>query len=162
MNHVHLGDHDLHGDIVPRPALIAVGVLLALVIVGAGITRWMGLGAVGVPDATALHSADLAFSDHADGSIAIERVSDHAAMPGFAPGTNGFARGVLRALSRERRLNGIDAPRAFRMTRWSDGRLTIEDPATGTHIELNNFGPTNEAVFAALYDAATDFRGNSP
>ena len=43
--------------------------------------------------------------------------------------------------------------RPFRLTRWSDGRLSLDDPATGRRIELDAFGPTNTAVFAHLMGA---------
>ena len=68
----------------------------------------------------------------------------------LAPGTNGFARGVLRGLARERRRSDIGMEPPFRLARWSDGRLTLEDPTTGRRIELGAFGPTNAEVFAAL------------
>ena len=39
---------------------------------------------------------------------------------------------------------------AFRMTGRADGKLTLEDPATGRRVDLGSFGPTNAAVFAGL------------
>ena len=47
----------------------------------------------------------------------------------------------------------MDPP--FRLARWSDGRLTLEDPTTGRRIELGAFGPTNAEVFAELMQAPT-------
>ncbi len=38
----------------------------------------------------------------------------------------------------------------FRLSAWSDGRLTLEDPATGRAVDLEAFGPTNEATFVRL------------
>jgi putative photosynthetic complex assembly protein len=46
---------------------------------------------------------------------------------------------------------GPDLP--FRLTHWSDGRLTLEDAATGRRIELESFGPTNMQAFASLLAA---------
>ena len=34
----------------------------------------------------------------------------------------------------------------------ADGRLTLEDPATGRRVDLESFGPTNAAVFAQILD----------
>ena len=69
------------------------------------------------------------------------------------PGTNGFIRGVLRGLARDRKLQRIGTEPPFRLTRWVDGRLSLDDPATGRRIELGAFGPTNAAAFAGLlYD----------
>ncbi len=36
---------------------------------------------------------------------------------------------------------GAETP--FRLTRWSDGRLSLDDPATDRHVDLEAFGPTN-------------------
>ena len=47
----------------------------------------------------------------------------------------------------------IDSGPPFRLTHWSDGRLSLEDPSTGRRIELDAFGPTNTAVFARLMGA---------
>ena len=69
------------------------------------------------------------------------------------PGTNGFARGVMRGMARERHSREIGSEPPFRLTRWSDGRLSLDDPATGRRIELDAFGPTNTAVFAHLMGA---------
>ena len=41
----------------------------------------------------------------------------------------------------------------FRLTRYADGRLALDDPSTGAHVELRAFGPTNEAAFARLLPA---------
>jgi putative photosynthetic complex assembly protein len=77
------------------------------------------------------------------------------ATAGTAPsfGTNGFVRGVLRGLARERRLNDVGAQPPFQLTRWSDGRLSLDDPATGRRIDLVAFGPTNAGAFAQLLTA---------
>ena len=69
------------------------------------------------------------------------------------PATNAFLRVMLAGLVRERRREGEGAPsRPFHLTRWSDGRLTIDDIATHKLIELNAFGPSNSGVFARLLD----------
>jgi len=67
-----------------------------------------------------------------------------------APGTNGFLRGTLRGLARERKRQGIGPEAPFRLTAHDDGRLTLADPATGRRVDLESFGPTNAAVFSQL------------
>ncbi len=47
----------------------------------------------------------------------------------------------------------------FHLTRWSDGRLTIDDTATGQLIELEAFGHTNEDAFARLLDLSPPLGG---
>jgi putative photosynthetic complex assembly protein len=68
----------------------------------------------------------------------------------LAPGTNGFIRGVLRGLARERRQHNVGAEPPFRLTRWDNGHLSLEDPQTGRRIELGSFGPTNAEAFSRL------------
>jgi putative photosynthetic complex assembly protein len=62
-------------------------------------------------------------------------------------GEQGFLRGVLRGLARERRALGVPADRPYRLTLHADSRLLITDPATGQRIDLASFGPDNAAVF---------------
>jgi putative photosynthetic complex assembly protein len=78
------------------------------------------------------------------------RVATRRTVVEVEPGTGGFIRGVLRALVRERRLSGTGAEPPFTLTRWRDGRLTLDDSATGRRLELTSFGPDNAAVFADL------------
>ena len=47
-------------------------------------------------------------------------------------------------------LRDIDKAKPFRLTRWSNGDLTLVDPQTGQSVELGSFGPTNRAAFEAL------------
>ena len=53
-------------------------------------------------------------------------------------------------MARARRLDGIGAAPPFRLTAWSDGRLTLDDASDGRHLELEAFGSLNVAVFARL------------
>jgi putative photosynthetic complex assembly protein len=91
------------------------------------------------------HIRVLQFVDQPDGSInVIDKSTEHVIQ--------GFLRGTLRALVRERKLRGIDpaTERSFELIAHSGGRLTLRDPATGSTIALESFGPTNTAVFAGL------------
>jgi putative photosynthetic complex assembly protein len=63
-------------------------------------------------------------------------------------GEQGFLRGALRSLVRERRRRGGDASAPFTLIGRADGRLTLADATTGQRIDLESFGPTNAAVFA--------------
>lgn len=140
---------------VPRPALIGAGLLVFVTLVLASISRWTDIGATRVPDARVVVSVDLRFTDRADGAIVVSRAEDGRTVSVIAPGTNGFTRGALRGLARERRRTNGDLMPPFRMTRWSDGRMSLADPVTGRRIELDVFGPTNAAAFAQILSAAT-------
>ena len=63
-------------------------------------------------------------------------------------GEQGFLRGTLRAVVRERKLRGLVSDAPLHLIARADGRLTLTDPATGSRIDLESFGPTNAAVFA--------------
>jgi putative photosynthetic complex assembly protein len=73
------------------------------------------------------------------------------AIDTLPPGSNGFVRGALRGLARERRRRGLGPEAApMRLTQWSDGSLTLVDLATDVKIEVESFGPTNAAAFHEL------------
>jgi hypothetical protein len=63
-------------------------------------------------------------------------------------GEQGFVRGALRALARERYSRGIGSGPPFTLTAYIDHRLTLKDPTTGSRIDLESFGPTNMAEFS--------------
>jgi len=105
------------------------------------------------PAAKPLRSADLVMQDRDDGSIAVLQADDRHVVDVVPPDSNGFLRVMLAGLVRERRREGIGAPSLpFHLTRWSDGRLTIDDITTHKLVELEAFGPTNAGVFARLLD----------
>jgi putative photosynthetic complex assembly protein len=56
----------------------------------------------------------------------------------------------MRGFARWRRREEVGLEPPFLLTRWSDGRLSIEDVATHERIELVAFGQTNFAAFAHL------------
>ena len=67
-------------------------------------------------------------------------------------------RGTLRGLVRERRLSGLGGQSPFVLTHWSDGSLSLDDPATGRRISLEAFGETNAGAFAQLFRASGGVR----
>ena len=69
------------------------------------------------------------------------------------PRSNGFVRGVLRGLFRNRKQEALGRDGLFRLSRQADGRLSIEDPQTGRRVDLDAFGATNSAAFAELLAA---------
>lgn len=93
----------------------------------------------------------LNFIDQPDGSISVIDQETRDIVENFS-GEQGFLRGTLRALVRERKLRGLDADQAhaFELIAHDGGRLTLRDPATDASIALESFGPTNTAVFARL------------
>ena len=127
---------------------LAVGGMVAIALAGATVGSIAGRG--GEPtQGKPVASRDLRFEDRADGAVLIY---DAASATPFevVQGENGFLRGTLRGLARTRRTEGLDSAKPFHLAAWSDGRLTLDDTATGERVELEAFGHTNEAVFARL------------
>lgn len=137
---------------LPRGALLGAGSLILLsllLVVGFRITGQ----SPAKPDSSAVvASYELRFEDRPDGAVLVYAEPADRLAHTLAPGTNGFVRGVLRGLARERRAEHIGAAAPFRLTRWADGRLSLDDPSTTRHVDLEVFGPTNAGAFAAIFD----------
>ncbi len=150
--------HQHHRSPFPPGALWMAGGLIGFSFLAAVAVRTglMPVQASPVDLRAAQHVAivatrDLRFTDRADGAVVIEDVSNHTIASVIVPGQKtGFIRGVMRGLARERRMHGVGDGPPFRLTSWADGELSLVDPATGRAIELNAFGTTNRAAFAAL------------
>lgn len=137
----------------PRGALIAVGAVLACSIAAAAVGRMTGM-ADSEPSAPIVTSRALLFEDRANGAVAVFDAADPSApIAMIAPETNGFLRATMRGLARQRLRQDAGRSTPFRLTEWADGRLTLEDPATGRKVEMEAFGISNEEVFARLLTA---------
>jgi putative photosynthetic complex assembly protein len=134
----------------PRAALIGAAVLITLTIGMAALGHLADVGTTRMPASVVVEQRQMQFEDQSDGGIAVYDTRAHQRIALLAPGTNGFLRGVLRGLVRERRRADIGAEAPFTLTRWADGRLSLTDPATDRQINLEVFGPTNVSAFAQL------------
>jgi putative photosynthetic complex assembly protein len=141
----------------PRAPLLGAGALVGVSLLLAAISRLTGFGAVPVETATPVEARELRFEDRSDGAVAVLE-PDGDVIEILPPGTNGFVRGVMRGLARERRMEGVDAAPPFRLVRWDDGRLSLTDTATGREIQLVSFGPTQVEVFAKMLHAKEESR----
>ena len=139
-----------HNSKFPKLPLYTGIALLGTTMLLVGMVRVTGVGELRTPQDAVVAERMLRFSDMKDGGISVEDASTHQRVEKIEPGTNGFLRGTLRGLVRERKREGIGPETAFRLTGRSDGRLLLQDPATGRLIDLGAFGPTNAAVFARL------------
>jgi putative photosynthetic complex assembly protein len=132
--------------VFPRIALVAAGVAIALTLGGVGIARWSGFDGK-QQDAQATSQRSLHFQDRPQGGIAIVDATSNATLD-TVYGEQGFLRGTLRAVLRERKLRGLVTEAPLQLIARADGRLTLLDPATGSRLDLESFGSTNAAVFA--------------
>ena len=100
-------------------------------------------------DAPVAWQLTLRFEDRPNGDIAVLDASNQMEIARYQ-GEQGFVRGTLRTLSRERMRRGIGSSPGFELKGHTDGRLTLIDPATSVRIDLESFGPTNMSSFAQL------------
>lgn len=147
MSHAHA-----HGS-VPRLPLMALGAMVLMVVLTVALVRITGKGAVQVPDAPAASVREFVFEDRPNGSIVVLDARDRRVVETVAPESNGFLRGTMRGLARERKRQGIGPELPFQLIGRTDGRLTLVDPGTGRRVDLESFGPTNAAAFANLMSA---------
>ena len=137
----------------PRGPLIAVAVMLGFMILMVGYARITGTKAELAPLAPVAQSRDIRFVDLPDGSLAVHDVATGALIQTLPPGGEGFIRGVLRSLERQRKGYESTLAEPFRLTRRQDGSMTLEDPKTGILLDLKAFGHTNAVAFAPLMPA---------
>jgi putative photosynthetic complex assembly protein len=143
---------------LPRTALIGAALLIASSLLMVGVARLTGYTPARPPPSVAVAAFDLRFEDRPNGAVLIYTTADDRLVDQLAPGTNGFVRGVLRGLARDRRAESVGAAPPFRLTRWADGRLSLDDLSTGRHVDLEVFGPTNAGAFADILTAAANSR----
>ncbi|WP_144185329.1 photosynthetic complex assembly protein PuhC [Elioraea rosea] len=134
----------------PRGALAAAAVAVALSF-GAALLFEPNDSDLSRPNGAPRVTRDLRFEDTPTGSIRISDARTGETVTDLAPGTGGFVRATLRGFARERRAADGPGPETpFRLTAWSDGRLTLEDPATGRFVDLGAFGPTQVESFTTI------------
>jgi putative photosynthetic complex assembly protein len=138
-------------ETIPRGALIAIGTLVALSVAVTAAVRLSGVD-VREPDAAAVQTRALHFRDLPDGGVAVLDANRSTEVVRLQ-GEQGFVRGALRALVRERRLRGLNETEPFYLIGRADGRLTLEDRATGQRINLESFGAMHAREFGRLLDA---------
>jgi putative photosynthetic complex assembly protein len=147
----HAHDHKI---LIPRWFLAACAVMIVFSIAIAAIARWTGYGRVETlpPGVTQVDSRALRFEDSADGAVIVRDAVSKTVVDTLNPGTFGFVRAAMRGLAQARKLHEIGQEPPFLLVRWSDHRVTIDDPTTGRRIDLNAFGRANAEAFERLFD----------
>jgi putative photosynthetic complex assembly protein len=137
--------------LLPSP-LFAAGLLVVATLAAVAALRYTGAPTVAEAPSPVLVARELRFQDRSDGAVVVIDVQHAERSRVLEPGTgtDGFLRATLRTLARERKRQGIGAEPPFRLSALADGRLILEDPSTGRHVDLEAFGPTNAERFARL------------
>ena len=105
---------------------------------------------------------DVFFEDQADGSVRVIDAKLRQQVEVIAPASNGFLRGAVRGLVRERKRQSIGSEVPFTIAALASGRVVLRDAATAREIDLATFGSTNVEVFARLLPVPTTTAGNKP
>lgn len=137
---------------VSQKGILVIGVVLVGVVLSIATVRFSGVG-VREPDAATVATRSLRFEDGPNGSVAVIDARSGQVLE-YVQGEAGFLRGSLRAMARERQKRGIGNGPPFQLSSRTNGRLTLEDPATGERIDLESFGPTNAATYARMLSAS--------
>jgi putative photosynthetic complex assembly protein len=133
-------------DHFPQWVLYCAAGIIAFSLISVGLIRITGNG----PDQKAAAPTvqrSLVFQDHKDGGVRVEDGVSGKTLT-VLHGEQGFVRGALRALTRERYSRGIGSDVPFDLIARVDGRVTLFDPSTGQRVDLESFGPTNTAEFS--------------
>jgi putative photosynthetic complex assembly protein len=131
----------------PQP-IIGLFALLAVILACVAVSQWLRP----TPRAKLTNpivERSLAFRDEPDGAISVTDTVTGQTIAEFR-GEQGFVRGTLRALARERKRQGLGASLPLTLALDSDRRLILRDPTTGELIDLASFGTTQREVFASL------------
>ena len=128
-------------------ALVLIGMALSTLVL-VSLARWSGTK-VEQFASPVTSSRSMRFEDTPSGAVAVLDPASGAEITRFE-GEQGFVRGVLRAIARERKRRGVDHHLPLLLQAHADGSLTLDDPSTGERINLESFGPTQRATFAAL------------
>jgi putative photosynthetic complex assembly protein len=133
-------------DSFPRWILYFSAGIMAFSLISVGLIRITGNGPDQLAAAPTVQRS-LIFEDQKDGGV---RVADGVSGQTLTVlyGEQGFVRGALRALARERFSRGIGSAQPFDLIARVDGRVTLMDSSTGQRVDLESFGPTNTAEFA--------------
>ncbi len=135
-----------------HPPLAAASALIVFAIVAVSMYQLSDRGNGDLLLEPAIESVDLWFEDQEGGAVTVIDANSGRVVDVVAPETNGFLRGALRSLARERRASDIGSEIPFSVRKMASGSIVLHDPATGRVIDLRAFGPTNQEAFARFLE----------
>lgn len=92
----------------------------------------------------------LSFVIDRDDQLQIIDAQTQATLATFAATEGGFVRGLVPMLEQQRRIRRLDLASPYRLDRDANRQLRLIDPPTGTHIDIEAFGPDAVASFERL------------
>jgi putative photosynthetic complex assembly protein len=136
--------------LIPRPMLIACGVMVAAALAFTTIHVATGRPPVGRPAPAPVIAERMLIVEGKGAQAVALKNPDGTLIADLAHG--GFITVAQNALARARTVRGVDQSLPVRLVSYANGRLALEDPASGWSVELGAFGDKNKAVWAALLD----------
>lgn len=146
----------------PPAALAGAGLLILSTVAGVGTIQFqkhlahIPLRAASSLPGQPVETRSLRFIDQQDGvsiyggHVRVFDAKTGAELPPLRA-QDGFVRAVLNSMAYQRSKNGIAAPPVFELARWPDNRITLWDAASGSRINLGDFGPGNKSVFLRFF-----------
>ena len=134
--------------ILPKHIALVLGLVMLATLILVAVVRYSGVD-IRYADSPSQQVRLLRFADMDNGDIGVVNAQDGSELARFS-GEQGFMRGALRAMARERKRRDIGPMVPFELHARTDGRLTLIDPATHMRLDLESFGPTNAGLFAQL------------
>jgi putative photosynthetic complex assembly protein len=134
--------------ILPKHIALVLGLVMLATLILVAMVRYSGVD-IRYADSPSQQVRLLRFADMDNGDIGVFNAQDGSELARFS-GEQGFMRGALRAMARERKRRDIGPMVPFELHARTDGRLTLIDPATHMRLDLESFGPTNAGLFAQL------------
>ncbi len=134
--------------ILPKHIALVLGLVMLATLILVAVVRFSGVD-IRYADSPSQQVRLLRFADMDNGDMGVCNAQDGSEVARFS-GEQGFMRGALRAMARERKRRDIGPMDPFELHARTDGRLTLIDPATHMRLDLESFGPTNAGLFAQL------------
>lgn len=136
----------------PKPALIGAALLIGINLIGVGAYRLTIAADQDVVRSASVSAEpllvrELHFVLEADGQISVHDARDGRHLDTLRA-DDGFIKVVLQSMSFDRAKRQVTAAQTYRLTRWNNGKLSFEDPATGVRMNLAAFGADAMRVFA--------------
>lgn len=138
----------------PRWFVIGTAVLMLTAIFGAGLARFLGVGLSRVADSPVTGTVEIWIDEQRDGTALVRHAATGKTLEILPADGGGFVRGLVRGMFRQRLLGQQARTLPFQLSQREGPKYFLFDPATGTRMELDGFGPTNTQSIARLYEAA--------
>jgi putative photosynthetic complex assembly protein len=133
-----------------RGVVLGAGLLIGFVVVAITVGRVEHVGLTRMEPSRPVQSLALRVDDAADGSITLRDAEHGDLVATVQPGADNFIRATLRGFAQGRLRAGLPREVPFRLTRFDDGSLRLDDALTGRSVDFGAFGPSNFAAFARL------------